>query len=669
MSDDGEPSQDGFTQSPSSRAHLNEHIDATTSDFYCAAKDTEDFNAAKHPYRAWIVALPDPKADRDGLILRVEVNRKGHLFPSVGDAVKVVQIGVEEPHGSLRTQDKVDVRGRWRGMMEFDVNSKSGSFWNEEPRQLESRVSWDATEQLCDGTNRPKDEEHVQVWFQLRISKTTMLCELAALHKVAKNQTYQYFYHMEDPSSTVDLSKHLPHMWNTKLMATLEIGLAGNRILSSFNPHQRNALDALRKIPDGIFFMTGCPGAGKTYAALSFATLSQMGTIRTRVMYLADINRTVDDAANFMAKLYKTSGLNKVILRMHGWPKEMRQAEENGEHKGHYTDEAIATLEGLNIGDQEPAARDEKIKKDAEAETTAEPDFLRSFKKQCEQSFQAGARLPDLDGLADSSTVNEATNNSTARSEHSSALDIDTNKVLTLDQAAWQLLTRQSKGFIKLRDQVQRLQQLYINPDKSHKPCSDAEFGKLLLPLYAAALDRADFIATSPVAVAHAYFSRNWQPELVFFDEAAHAREASTLIPLAFQKTALAHIYLGDPKQSKPFAVEEEVLRVSALQRADERGAVNARLLMNRRAYGGLEQLASKLFYEGEMVPDPVLGAYGLPESTSHLEEWLNNKRARDSEVPRLLVSLEKAFAVKGKGSMSPYNPVHQSWILDAVKE
>ena len=378
--------------------------------------------------------------------------------------------------------------------MEFDVSPRSSNFWDEERRREfgQSHVSWDAKLQLCEPKSKPKDDEHAQVWFQLRISATTMLCELAALQKVAGFLVYQYFHRMEGSASTVDLSKHLPHLWNTELMATPEIEVAGKKILSSFNPHQRAALDALRNIPDGIFFMTGCPGA---------------------------------------------------------WSKEIRQAGKNKEHKTQDMEGAIGGLGNLDIEDHEPRSRKEKFEMKAMAETTADPDFSRAFREQFEKAFQAGEKLPDVGGVSENGTVKETT---TTGMDDPALPAIDTNKVLTLDQAAWQLFTRQPEPFSKLRQKMHELKQLYTNPHRSHKPCSDSDFQESLLPLYKEVLAMAHFIATTPVAAAHPYFSHNWQPDLVFFDEVAHTREASTLIPLAFQQKALAYIYLGDPKQSSP---------------------------------------------------------------------------------------------------------------------
>ena len=90
LSDDGETSQVNLVQSSSAQAYLGKLSDGTIDDFESSCEETKEFNAARHPFRAWVVAISKPPADRDGLILRVEVNRNGHLFPNVGDAAKIV---------------------------------------------------------------------------------------------------------------------------------------------------------------------------------------------------------------------------------------------------------------------------------------------------------------------------------------------------------------------------------------------------------------------------------------------------------------------------------------------------------------------------------------------------------------------------------------------------
>lgn len=140
---------------------------------------------------------------------------------------------------------------------------------------------------------------------------------------------------------------------------------------------------------------------------------------------------------------------------------------------------------------------------------------------------------------------------------------------------------------------------------------------------------------------------------------------------MAFFPDAKVHVLLGDPRQNQPFSngghAYEQYLKVSALQRADEAHKVNARLLMNRRALAGLEELPSKLIYDGKMIPDPVLDAKVLPESTIRLRKQLNSWRHKETKVPRLLVSLRNArWRVEGT---SPYNPLHGRWIMRHVKD
>ncbi|RFU78586.1 hypothetical protein TARUN_3629 [Trichoderma arundinaceum] len=70
----------------------------------------------------------------------------------------------------------------------------------------------------------------------------------------------------------------------------------------------------------------------------------------------------------------------------------------------------------------------------------------------------------------------------------------------------------------------------------------------LVTSLYRDVLAEADFVATTPVA-ASGSFATLFRPEIIFMDEAPHARELTTLIPMAYFDP-LAWIFTGDVKQT-----------------------------------------------------------------------------------------------------------------------
>jgi len=137
----------------------------------------------------------------------------------------------------------------------------------------------------------------------------------------------------------------------------------------------------------------------------------------------------------------------------------------------------------------------------------------------------------------------------------------------------------------------------------------------LVYRLYEQTLSEADFICTTPVAAA-TRFPKLFKPQIVFIDEAPHAREATSLIPIAFFEPKV-WILTGDHLQTRPYVanvgayvsndsqttVEKYRLRtnpwakqlaVSTMERAQHVHAVEHHLLINHRAFGNLQALPSR---------------------------------------------------------------------------
>lgn len=202
------------------------------------------------------------------------------------------------------------------------------------------------------------------------------------------------------------------------------------------------------------------------------------------------------------------------------------------------------------------------------------------------------------------------------------------------------------------------------------------EIGKVYLEV----LQAADVIVTTPVT-ATKYLGRlqpPFNPALVIFDEAPHARELSTLIAIANFNPA-AWLFTGDHRQTKPWVGSHgkrpainmyvEQLRVSMMERAYLANPSSPSLLINHRAHGNLQELGSKLFYEGKLLPakDPS-AADALPPSTLHLRrEYIMPLKSNDGqEVSRLLVIL-KAPGPPERVQGSWYHPQHEKWTMRLV--
>ncbi|KAK4219022.1 P-loop containing nucleoside triphosphate hydrolase protein [Rhypophila decipiens] len=232
---------------------------------------------------------------------------------------------------------------------------------------------------------------------------------------------------------------------------------------------QRHAYRKLGNIPEGVFLLPGVAGSGKTRWCLSVAALAQAGDSIAKVLYLLDVNKSLDDAASRMVRLYKDLGMNKKVIRMLKWPKEIKKGME---------------MEEIRRGQQ---------------------------------------------GFAD-----------------------DEYRVPTLDEAACQFF--RTRAHLDEFEKVRRFLDIgNIRPrdwSDQHRLVFK-ESRELIEEIYRQVLKKADFIATTPVA-AFCHFGGMFEPDLVFFDEAAHARELSTLIAISFF-TPLAWFLVGDWHQTSPY--------------------------------------------------------------------------------------------------------------------
>ncbi|KAF4124577.1 regulator of nonsense transcripts 1 [Geosmithia morbida] len=399
--------------------------------------------------------------------------------------------------------------------------------------------------------------------------------------------------------------------------------------VKEFNADQKAAYDGLTQIRNGLFFVNGCPGSGKTEWNLVLSALIQssprQGSKRKRspILFLVDINKTADDAANRYLALCKASGLNTKAIRMYGWPYEMRNSDKL---------QGLANLENLELDDKDSKG----------------VDFTRTFL----------------------TTANLARNSSLKRG---------TDRAPTLDEASWDYydLRRDEKAFTPLS--------VFLDKMGTGEALSTSDWKvmrKLVSQLYRKVLAEVDFVATTPVAASGA-FSRFFRPGVVFFDEAPHARELSTLIPIAYFEP-LAWIFTGDVHQTQPFvkgadkrSVElqglrynpfVEQLRFSTMARAATVGALDGQLLVNKRAHGNLHRLSSELFYSASMRSVHETPGAMYPPSTLHLKkhlESLGGNRGGLSEN-RIIVQLDSGCEREERRSF--WNPVNHRWVMKQVE-
>lgn len=394
-----------------------------------------------------------------------------------------------------------------------------------------------------------------------------------------------------------------------------------------FNQDHVAAYKGLGRIKNGIYFVNGCPGAGKTEWNMVISGLIQSHhspakkRLRHQILFLVDINQTVSDAADRYHCLCKAAGLDVLIIRMHGWPYEMRHSDRLNQAGGQ-------GKTGKSVDDD------------------AATDFTKSFL-------------------------------TTVGLTHHAKLERDPRRAPNLDEAAWDYYEKHKhnsyEGLTKLLGRIDEGDVL------------DSEDWRMLrgsvTKLYRDVLGAADFVATTPVAVSGS-FAKFFCPEIIFVDEAPHARELTTLIPLAYFDP-VAWIFSGDVKQTRPFvdssiserkALEKglkfnpyaEQLRLSTMARAAAASALDQKLLVNNRAYGNLHRLPSEMFYDGEMSSGHTK-ENRYPPSTMYLKKHLEKlSGCRNFEENRLVVSFAQSSEEIHRNSF--WNPMQHAWVVEQVK-
>lgn len=332
------------------------------------------------------------------------------------------------------------------------------------------------------------------------------------------------------------------------------------------------------------------------------------------MLYLVDINSAVDDSADRMQALYNKAGLKKTAVRMSSWPGVDKTFVEEDDKIGGIPKPLMVT------------------------------DFTEGFLR-AESCPRDDTKAPTLHQAA---------------SEVFNSPDYQVTEAVQFNKILGELWKIKTTGGHK----------------KNHQADLEA-LRKTLVPLYYSTVRDGDFIATTPVA-AHR-ITKIFHPDIVIFDECGHARELTTMISLAFFRPKA--FFVGDHRQTEPYTEETghtyaPQLKISTMERADADGATPNQLLVNHRAYAGLERLASCLFYKGQMRSDKPITQ--LPGSLVHLQNWMRSLPQRHKEhkvsgrlgvVPRLIIDHWGNTFKQTKEGTSSWSPVHHEVVMGHVKE
>lgn len=329
------------------------HSKGVLQEFQNESREVTQFNNRQTQFKAWILAnLYHGKATSYWVFLVRPSEQADYLFPREGESCDITLW-----HKSGKTK-------RWDKSWEAErIENPAATFGipdgpahrlpafkvkvpNNVPddvlRAMEddpNQVGYDAPSRLT-GRYAFGDKKAYRVTMVLRMSSATKDAELGAIDKLYHNPdgvltakqiaAFKYLMSFKDVPFKVNLFDHFPHLCdpinNPGGMPSKVITM-----LKGFNEHQRIAYKmALSTIPCGICILPGGPGAGKTHwnlvltAAIQSMSIIYHGTDspnnRTaKVLYILDINKPLDDTCNKIVKLYKSLGLKRHAVRLHGW--------------------------------------------------------------------------------------------------------------------------------------------------------------------------------------------------------------------------------------------------------------------------------------------------------------------------------------------------------------
>ncbi|KAK7402852.1 hypothetical protein QQX98_011382 [Neonectria punicea] len=636
--------------------YVTRHEQGTLIEMQNEEEVLKRFNEKKVQFKAWPIApipgLTTSFAKSWLLLVKIPNASDDVVFPSMGDYFTIdVESRVEKSNGmfSLVHLSTTRIPNPYEDAEDLPnvFVSKCAAFKVDVPRswqsddgthvELDLMSAFKTASSLDDFQSLTLDErKHQNITIVWDTFSMTFEAELAALRRFVEAPRVEERQLSLKAKSAFQMIQNFQQSWKTYYNLHAEFPHLKNPLnprhripklllekFQSFNSDHRSAYQALTEIPNGLFFVNGCPGAGKTEWNMVLSALIQSkrrpGSKKRHspILFIVDLNKTVDDAADRYYALCQAAGLKLRIVRMHGWPYEMRNSET------------------LNTSSS----------KQRDSDTRGELDFVKKFL----------------------TTVNITKHTGVCRNP---------NKAPTLDEVAWEYYEKHKHDCFKPLKRI-------LTGMEAGEVLTTGDWKALrsqVSLLYRAVLAQTDFIATTPVA-AYGSFSKLFRPDVVFIDEAPHARELTTLIPLAFFDP-IAWILTGDVKQTRPFVkggdrrdMERlglkfnpyaEQLKVSLMARAEMVGAISSKLLVNKRAHGNLHNLPSKMFYQGEMVSG-YEAADRYPKSVAHLKTYLQQLGSvPDMRENRAIVRLNDSEEKMQRSSF--WNPAHHKWVIDQVQ-
>lgn len=358
---------------PDTAEFVFRHEQGTLIEMHNEEQTLKRLNEKRDPFKSWIVA-PIPGSTNSFTktwlcLVELPPMSADLAFPAIADRFSVsLESTVHLPEGnfSLVHLPATRITNPYSNP-ENSTDSKISAlaaFSVQVPRswqnsdgvniELDLMANFQAAASISDVSGIMSSDKHVQIMtIQWDACPLTFEAELAAL----KHLTEEHRLDELKPSDSslrafemirnfgnsdwphwVDLFRKYPHLKSPSYIVHGTPKLLIEKF-ESFNADHKKAFHGLAEIKNGLYFLTGCPGAGKTEWNMVISALVQSkrrpGSRRdySPILFLVDINKTVDDAANRYQSLCNAAGLPLLIIRMHGFPYEMRNsAKLNHEH-------------------------------------------------------------------------------------------------------------------------------------------------------------------------------------------------------------------------------------------------------------------------------------------------------------------------------------------------
>lgn len=636
----------------------------TRKEFEFEQDEVHEFNS-KSIYKSWLISSHcDSNDQHQHYVVLVESPAMEECFPKVGDPCKL--IFSSEPPEFLPEKSKKSNKGR--EFDEYSLEKHRARFYKgfriDNPTRM-FQLEWNNYSTFRISLETSKDEKHLGLTLKeftslvdLRdvehhrtrgylpaitpsedtsffvhvcadLSDTTMSIELAALEKAVSAdphgrvaQAFSYLRDFKDTVSRFNIFEAFPHMKDPDDVKS-ELPDNLKTLYRDLDEDQKAVyVNLLSSLPARVGIIPGGTGTGKTQLMMTISALTlgqdrRSGASKAKtggsVLFVMEANRLVNDAATRMWQLLKQLGPEDLVV-----------------------------VRGYNLNYENAYGTRRFLRTDDDEQSPASV-FERWF------PARRADHIPQVRERRQGECLAPTIRDFILWFLHSRAGDFPT-------------LIKWVNG------------EENMSENSNFDSLIKSEWDRLLKK----ALPLIDVVVTTvngaaKIAPAGGY---GFQPRLVIFDEAARARELSTLVLISCFPSAEAWLFTGTCELSKPYVGSygnrqlwnpcREQLRTPMMERAQHVVPDMQWLSLNHQTYGNLQNLPSSLFWDGK-IKSAIPEWDRFPTATRHLLQYLQRfAPGHELAVPRLLVHTEQS-AQRVPKVRSKFNPYHVEWVVQRL--